>query len=101
MSVEVSVVIPVRDGADTIRIVQLSDFAIGTLTTPARLVPGDPPWRAIVAGEWYVDRAAADRFALESHRRAAAAARAAASDDAAVAAVQRLMTTTIAGAQPR
>lgn len=26
----------------------------------ARLAPGDPPWRAIVAGEWYVDRAAAD-----------------------------------------
>jgi len=38
------------DGADTIRIVQLSDFAIGTLTTPARLVPGDGdiPMRRIV-----------------------------------------------------
>ena len=27
----------------------------------ARLGPTGPPWRAIVAGEWYVDRTAADR----------------------------------------
>lgn len=27
----------------------------------ARLDPAGPPWRAVVAGEWYVDRAAADR----------------------------------------
>ncbi|MFM7736656.1 MAG: glycosyltransferase [Alphaproteobacteria bacterium] len=26
----------------------------------ARLAPAGPPWRAIVAGEWYVDRASAD-----------------------------------------
>jgi glycosyltransferase involved in cell wall biosynthesis len=26
-----------------------------------RLAPEGPPWRALVAGEWYVDRAAADR----------------------------------------
>jgi glycosyltransferase involved in cell wall biosynthesis len=26
-----------------------------------RLAPEGPPWRAIIAGEWYVDRAAADR----------------------------------------
>jgi sugar phosphate isomerase/epimerase len=31
----------VRDGIDTISIVQLSDFEIGTLNTPNRLVPGD------------------------------------------------------------
>ncbi len=30
-----------RDGVDTFRIVQVSDFAIGTLSTPNRLVPGD------------------------------------------------------------
>ena len=28
-------------GIDTIRLVQVSDFAVGTLTTPDRLVPGD------------------------------------------------------------
>jgi sugar phosphate isomerase/epimerase len=28
-------------GADTLRLVQVSDFAVGTLTTPDRLVPGD------------------------------------------------------------
>jgi sugar phosphate isomerase/epimerase len=28
-------------GADTFRLVQVSDFAVGTLTTPDRLVPGD------------------------------------------------------------
>jgi sugar phosphate isomerase/epimerase len=31
----------IRDGVDTFRIVQVSDFAIGTLSTPNRLVPGD------------------------------------------------------------
>lgn len=31
----------VRDGIDTFRIVQVSDFGIGTLSTPNRLVPGD------------------------------------------------------------
>lgn len=31
----------IADGLDTIAIVQLSDFAIGTLSTPNRLVPGD------------------------------------------------------------
>jgi sugar phosphate isomerase/epimerase len=31
----------VRAGADTLRLVQVSDYAVGTLTTPARLVPGD------------------------------------------------------------
>lgn len=31
----------VRDGVDTFRIVQVSDFAVGTLSTPNRLVPGD------------------------------------------------------------
>ena len=31
----------IRDGIDTITIVQLSDFAIGTNNTPNRLVPGD------------------------------------------------------------
>ena len=31
----------IRDGIDTITIVQLSDFAIGTMNTPNRLVPGD------------------------------------------------------------
>ena len=31
----------VRDGVDTFRIVQVSDYAIGTLSTPNRLVPGD------------------------------------------------------------
>ena len=28
-------------GVDTFRLVQVSDYAVGTLTTPARLVPGD------------------------------------------------------------
>jgi sugar phosphate isomerase/epimerase len=28
-------------GVDRIRLVQVSDYAVGTLTTPARLVPGD------------------------------------------------------------
>lgn len=39
------------DGADTLRIVQLSDFATGTLSTPNRLVPGDGdiPMRRIVS----------------------------------------------------
>jgi sugar phosphate isomerase/epimerase len=31
----------ISDGIDTFRIVQVSDFAIGTLSTPNRLVPGD------------------------------------------------------------
>jgi sugar phosphate isomerase/epimerase len=31
----------IRDGVDTFRIVQVSDFAVGTLNTPNRLVPGD------------------------------------------------------------
>ena len=31
----------IRDAVDTFRIVQVSDFAIGTLSTPNRLVPGD------------------------------------------------------------
>ncbi len=31
----------IRDGVDTFRIVQVSDYAIGTLSTPNRLVPGD------------------------------------------------------------
>jgi sugar phosphate isomerase/epimerase len=31
----------IRDGVDTFRIVQVSDYAIGTTSTPARLVPGD------------------------------------------------------------
>jgi sugar phosphate isomerase/epimerase len=31
----------IRRGVDTFRIVQVSDFAIGTLSTPNRLVPGD------------------------------------------------------------
>lgn len=31
----------IRDGVDVFRIVQVSDFAIGTLSTPDRLVPGD------------------------------------------------------------
>ena len=31
----------IRDGVDTFRIVQVSDYAIGTTSTPNRLVPGD------------------------------------------------------------
>ena len=31
----------VRAGVDTLRLVQVSDFAVGTLSTPNRLVPGD------------------------------------------------------------
>lgn len=31
----------IADGVDTIGIVQLSDFAVGTMSTPNRLVPGD------------------------------------------------------------
>jgi sugar phosphate isomerase/epimerase len=31
----------IRDGVDALRLVQVSDYAVGTLTTPARLVPGD------------------------------------------------------------
>lgn len=31
----------IRDGVDRFRIVQVSDFAVGTLSTPNRLVPGD------------------------------------------------------------
>jgi sugar phosphate isomerase/epimerase len=31
----------IADGIDTITIVQLSDFAVGTMSTPNRLVPGD------------------------------------------------------------
>ena len=31
----------VRSGVDTLRLVQVSDFAVGTLSTPNRLVPGD------------------------------------------------------------
>jgi len=31
----------IRDGIDALRLVQVSDFAIGTLSTPNRLVPGD------------------------------------------------------------
>lgn len=30
-----------RDGVDILRLVQVSDFAVGTLSTPNRLVPGD------------------------------------------------------------
>lgn len=40
----------VRSGIDSMRLVQVSDYAVGTLTTPARLVPGDGdiPLRRIV-----------------------------------------------------
>jgi len=31
----------VRDGVDVLRLVQVSDYAVGTLSTPNRLVPGD------------------------------------------------------------
>jgi sugar phosphate isomerase/epimerase len=31
----------VRDGIDAVRLVQVSDFSVGTLSTPNRLVPGD------------------------------------------------------------
>lgn len=31
----------IRSGSDVIRLVQVSDFAVGTLSTPNRLVPGD------------------------------------------------------------
>lgn len=31
----------IRDGAAELRLVQISDFAVGTLSTPNRLVPGD------------------------------------------------------------
>ncbi len=31
----------IRDGVDTIALVQVSDYAVGTLNTPNRLVPGD------------------------------------------------------------
>lgn len=31
----------IRDGVDTLALVQVSDFAVGTLSTPNRLVPGD------------------------------------------------------------
>lgn len=31
----------IREGVDRLRLVQVSDFAIGTLSTPNRLVPGD------------------------------------------------------------
>jgi sugar phosphate isomerase/epimerase len=31
----------IADGVDRIRLVQVSDYAVGTLSTPARLVPGD------------------------------------------------------------
>ncbi len=31
----------IRTGVDTLRLVQVSDFAVGTLSTPNRLVPGD------------------------------------------------------------
>jgi sugar phosphate isomerase/epimerase len=31
----------ITDGVDRIRLVQVSDYAVGTLSTPARLVPGD------------------------------------------------------------
>jgi sugar phosphate isomerase/epimerase len=31
----------ITDGVDTFRIVQVSDYAVGTLSTPNRLVPGD------------------------------------------------------------
>ncbi len=31
----------IRAGVDTFRLVQVSDFAVGTLSTPNRLVPGD------------------------------------------------------------
>jgi sugar phosphate isomerase/epimerase len=31
----------IASGVDTLRLVQVSDFAVGTLSTPNRLVPGD------------------------------------------------------------
>jgi len=31
----------IRDGVDVVRLVQVSDYAVGTTTTPDRLVPGD------------------------------------------------------------
>lgn len=38
---ERDLVATVQAGVDTLRLVQVSDYAVGTLTTPARLVPGD------------------------------------------------------------
>ena len=33
--------VTIRDGIDVIRLVQVSDYKVGTLCTPARMVPGD------------------------------------------------------------
>jgi sugar phosphate isomerase/epimerase len=38
---ERSLAATIRDGMDVFRIVQVSDYAVGTLSTPNRLVPGD------------------------------------------------------------
>ena len=38
---ERNLAVTVRDGVEVIRLVQVSDFAVGTLSTPNRLVPGD------------------------------------------------------------
>jgi sugar phosphate isomerase/epimerase len=38
---ERDLVTTIRDGVETLRLVQVSDFSIGTLSTPNRLVPGD------------------------------------------------------------
>ena len=38
---ERDLVTTIRDGVDTLRLVQVSDYSVGTLSTPNRLVPGD------------------------------------------------------------
>ncbi|MEW6268065.1 MAG: glycosyltransferase [Thermodesulfobacteriota bacterium] len=70
-------IVPKRvDGAAARRALQIPDEAIVflffgyvrrykgvdvLLEALARLAEDGPPWRALIAGEWYVDRAAADR----------------------------------------
>jgi sugar phosphate isomerase/epimerase len=55
----------IRDGIDRIGIVQVSDFAVGTLSTPNRLVPGDGdiPLRRIIG--WLLDAGYQGVFDLE------------------------------------
>jgi sugar phosphate isomerase/epimerase len=55
----------VREGVDVLRLVQISDFAVGTLSTPNRLVPGDGDIPLLPILHTLVDAGYAGCFDLE------------------------------------
>lgn len=55
----------IAESIDVLRLVQVSDYAIGTLTTPARLVPGDGDIPLARILRWLLDAGYSGVFELE------------------------------------